>query len=162
MSSDRGSNIFDIWQIAIDGSGIRPLTRAQGAWNPKTLPDGSVLYSSANSTWRVAPQGGAATRVTEAHVYRPSVSPDGTRFVCRYREPVTSPARPAVYQIGEATRRKLFDLPATPTPRLTGVRMVDRCTTSTREKAFRTSAASVWMVSRGSLASYAVLITSER
>ena len=112
MTSDRGSGIFDIWQIGIDGSGIRPLTR-EGAWFPKTLPDGSVLYSSGYSTWRVSPGGGAPSRVTQASISRPSVSPDGTRFVCNYRESVSARAQLAVYHIGEASPRTLFDIPAT-------------------------------------------------
>jgi Tol biopolymer transport system component len=190
MSSDRGSSIFDIWQIAIDGSGIRPLTRAQGAWYPKALPDGSVLYSSGDSTWRVAPEGGAPSRVTEAHISRPSVSPDGTRFVCNYREPVTAPLQVAVYQIGQATPSKLFDIPATADSQVQwgpdgrSLHYIDTregvsniwslsldggaATQVTRFKTDRIFAFA-WSrdgtqlaVSRGSVASDAVLITSER
>ena len=113
MSSDRASAVFEIWRMAIDGTDMAPLTRAEGAWRPSALPDGSVLYTVGNSIWRVPREGGARIRVTDANASRTSVSPDGTRFVCSYRQTSTARVQLAVYQVGEAAPRQTFYIPLT-------------------------------------------------
>jgi len=189
MGSDRESNIFEIWRIEIDGSGLRPLTR-EGGWEPKTLPDGSILFTSADKIWRAPLDGGAAVPVTNASTSRPSVSPDGNRLVCWYRETPAARAQFAIYHFGETTPRQLFDVPVTVDPQAhwgpdgRSLHFIDTrngvsniwtlslaggpATQLTRFKSERIFAFA-WSrdgnklaLSRGSVASDAVLITSEK
>ncbi len=113
LTSDRESNVFQIWRIGIDGTGMRSLTRDETAWGPRTSTDGSVIYGSADRIWRVSLDGGTALRLTNKTTSRPAVSPDGKLFVCSYREPDTAPSQLAVYEVGDAEPRQLFDIPAT-------------------------------------------------
>jgi Tol biopolymer transport system component len=113
MGSDRAAGVFEIWRMAIDGTGAAALTRAEGAWTPSMLPDGSVLYGVPYRIWRLPPDGGPPVQVTDASTSRVSVSPDGTRFVCSYRETATSRTQLAVYHVGEPAPRQRFDIPAT-------------------------------------------------
>jgi serine/threonine protein kinase len=113
MSSDQGSNAFEIWRMAIDGTDMAPLTRTDSAWAPSALPDGSILFTVGSSIWRVAREGGTPVLVTEANASRTSVSPDGNRFVCSYRQTSTARAQLAVFHVGEAAPRQVFDIPAT-------------------------------------------------
>jgi serine/threonine protein kinase len=113
LTSDRASDIFQVWRVGIDGADMTLVTQEETAWWPKVLADDSILYGAADRLWRVSLGGGAALRVTDTSTWRPAVSPDGSSFVCAYRKESTARVQLAVYQIGGTTPRQLFDIPAT-------------------------------------------------
>jgi dipeptidyl aminopeptidase/acylaminoacyl peptidase len=95
FAANRGRN--DLWLVAADGSGARPLTSdGAGYGNPRWSPDGGALYflstrSGSSQIWRLSPMPtgtprGAAPAATLTQVTRLPVdvssfilSPDGSR-----------------------------------------------------------------------------------
>jgi dipeptidyl aminopeptidase/acylaminoacyl peptidase len=93
FAANRGKT--DLWLVAADGSGARPLTSdGAGYGNPRWSPDGGALYflstrSGSSQIWRLSPMAtgkGAAPAATLTQVTRLPIdvasfilSPDGTR-----------------------------------------------------------------------------------
>ena len=68
FEADRGRT--DLWLMRTDGSGLRRLTSHEaGDVSPMWTPDGAVLFLSSRSgsyqAWRIDPDGGEATQVTD-------------------------------------------------------------------------------------------------
>ncbi len=114
-SSDRGTNLFQIWHTGIPGGSARQLTSEEvGAFSPNVSPDGRwVLYHGAGRIWRVPIDGGERVRLTSKLTTRPVISPDGQFFVSTYRERGSAPTQLAIYPFDGGTPLKLLDLPRT-------------------------------------------------
>ena len=77
------SGSYEVWAANPDGSGAQQLSH-DGAFaqNPQQTPDGKwVVYHSTNPAhpglWRMRPDGTEPTRIVEAVIQLPEVSPDG-------------------------------------------------------------------------------------
>jgi len=78
----------DLWMVAVDGSGLRPLTTHPASeFNARWAPDGSSVFflstrSGASQVWRIPVSGGEAQQVTDLplSVGSMSLSPDGSKL----------------------------------------------------------------------------------
>jgi Tol biopolymer transport system component len=112
FTSDRGANLFQIWRIGIDASGITALTRGFG-FTPKTSVGGSVIYASEDRIWRVPLTGGTPVVLTSKSTSRPAVSPNGNLFVCSYRESDVALSQLAIYRVEGGSPVQVLNIPPT-------------------------------------------------
>jgi TolB protein len=86
---DVGEDHADLWQVAIDGTGLRNLTSAPGLdnWSPAYSPDGTrIAFASTRDAgvpriWTMARDGTDLRLVTSGHGEYPDWSPDGSQIV---------------------------------------------------------------------------------
>ena len=80
----RSSGPWELWRMDIDGNNARRLT--MGGHFQDISRDGTwIFYSPPNATmWKIPIDGGTPTRITEAHLLRPVLSPDGQSIACIY------------------------------------------------------------------------------
>jgi Tol biopolymer transport system component len=71
------------------------------------------FQSGKSAIWKVSIDGGDPVRLTEAHSWWPTVSPDGKWIACAYREDPKKLAKLAVIPFDGGPPAKMFDLPPT-------------------------------------------------
>jgi len=113
--SDR-SGAPEIWTSDINGGGAVRMTHNGTAATPSWFPDGSLCFSSfgnEQSAWRLPVGSTTPERLTDRPVNLPSVSPDGTRLLCRLRslQPGTKLWQTALYPLDHSSAPRLFDVP---------------------------------------------------
>ena len=96
LASDRRSMVFTregsgLWQVGLDGQGLREIPGTTGGLHPVATPDGTwVLFSSPTTgvekLWKVSTTGGAPVQMVDTQSTRASISPDGKSVAFYYRE----------------------------------------------------------------------------
>ena len=112
--SRRAGGNQHVWRMDIDGANQKQLTHHESEGTPSFTPDGKwVVYaSSGTGIWKVPASGGQPVQLSGGHIHTPSVSPDGTRVVCFYRDEKTSgPNRLAVIPITAGPPLQVLNLP---------------------------------------------------
>jgi Tol biopolymer transport system component len=86
-----------LWRVGQDGGKAIQLTfgRTHDQF-PTITPDGQwVLYSSSrgghDAIWKISINGGEPTPITAGRALKPSISPDGDKIACLYRDTPTGP-----------------------------------------------------------------------
>jgi Tol biopolymer transport system component/DNA-binding winged helix-turn-helix (wHTH) protein len=90
--SRRGGGNPHVWRMDSDGRNAKQLTNHKSEGTPSFTPDGQwVVYAvSGDGIWKVRATGGVPVPIARRYFHTPSISPDGSRIVCFYRDPKSS------------------------------------------------------------------------
>lgn len=105
-----------LWRMDGDGKNVKQITDGIGETDPKISPDGKwIIFQNVSDSglWKVALEGGEASRITDKLTSQTSISPDGTLIACRYREQDLSPFQLGLIDFATGRTVKTMDLPPT-------------------------------------------------
>ncbi len=116
FSMGRGKDTSSIWRADEDGSNLTQLSTGKVAVHPNCSPDGKfVVYVDVvgNSThlMRVGIDGGTPATISEAELFSPVISPDGTSAACAYQPEPGKRPKLAIVGLNGGEIRSVYDLP---------------------------------------------------
>ena len=116
FSMGRGKDASSIWRADEDGSNVTQLSTGKVAVHPNCSPDGKfVVYVDVvgNSTHltRVGIDGGAPAAISDAELFSPVISPDGTSVACAYQPEPGKRPKLAIVGLNGGEIRTVYDLP---------------------------------------------------
>lgn len=111
------------WRMNTDGSNLIQLTHGKDESQPSCTPDGKwVIFAAGGNDsepekrtiWKVPIDGGAPLQLTTNPSYAAEVSPDGTQFVCRYKENSEASWKSALIPIDGGAPTKFIEVALNP------------------------------------------------
>ena len=112
----RGKDASSIWRADEDGSNLTQLSTGKVAVHPNCSPDGKfVVYVDVvgNSTHltRVGIDGGTPAAISDAELFSPVISPDGTSLACAFQPEQGKRPKLAIVGLNGGEIRNVYDLP---------------------------------------------------
>src|SRR5271169_6640450 len=116
FSMGRGKDTSSIWRADEDGSSLTQLSTGKVAVHPNCSPDGKfVVYvdvvGDSTHLTRVGIDGGTPATISDAELFSPVISPDGTSVACAYQPEPGKRPKLAIVGLNGGEIRSVYDLP---------------------------------------------------